>query len=620
MSNIIDSFLVALGFEVEDSGAKEYQAELEKVTLSLTAVVAAAAAAAAAIGLFVAEVAGGMDDLGDFADQENYSAAALVELGHAAQLSGSSLEAVKSSLSGVNRVIGEAALGIGRGAMTFQKLHMQAKNADGSVKNFDQIIDEVSKKMQGLSRQESIALAEKLGFDRSLVPLLLKGADAIAQLREEARAFGAATDEDFEVAGKFADSMDRTKFVLKSLSETIAVQLMPSVGRFIDGLRNWLVQNKEIIKTNLGTFLRVVSVLIGTMFEYVMRLVSGITSLVSWLSKFTVVTVGATVAMAALLSLQVYRWSQDAVRGLISMARWLFTIDFLALLIPAAIGAIILAVALLIDEFINFKEGNDSFLGDLVKDYPQLLGVINSIADGVAAVIDWFSGLWKQVGPSLMQLGNSLLNLFVALWPVIKLVGTVIGAVFSFALPIVIAFANGLVQAITFAVQVIVLVISGLITAFSVVVDAIAASINFLVSLFTGAADGIKAAFMAVFDWLVSKFDSVVDKVKSALGWLGNFIGAADDATNGAMSNSAQSPSYGETVASMDTPFQATGGLGVAAQPNTGSVTNQTTNQTTVGDITVVSPDPAMAGQNVKDALTEQSRQSIRNGQSAVAI
>ena len=132
----------------------------------------------------------GIDELGDFAELEQVSVEALQEIGYAAQLNGSSLEALKASVSGVNKTVGEAALGIGRGAQTFEKLGMAAKNADGSVKSFDQVLEEVAGKMEGLSRQEQIALAEKLGIDRSLIPLLAKGRGELEALRKEAQAFG----------------------------------------------------------------------------------------------------------------------------------------------------------------------------------------------------------------------------------------------------------------------------------------------------------------------------------------------------------------------------------------------------------------------------------------------
>jgi hypothetical protein len=132
-------------------------------------------------------VAEGIDELGDFAELEQVSVEALQEIGYAAQLNGSSLEALKGSVSGVNKTVGEAALGIGRGAQTFEKLGMSAKNADGSIKSFDQVLEEVAGKMEGLSRQEQIALAEKLGIDKFADPAPVEGVAGTGELREEAR-------------------------------------------------------------------------------------------------------------------------------------------------------------------------------------------------------------------------------------------------------------------------------------------------------------------------------------------------------------------------------------------------------------------------------------------------
>ncbi|MDX9707851.1 MAG: hypothetical protein RBT86_09755, partial [Azospira sp.] len=210
-ANIIESFFVSLGFEINDEPLKEFQQHLESATDTVMAIAGIATAAAGAIGLFVSKVAEGIDELGDFAELEQVSVEALQEVGYAAQLSGSSLDAVKVSARDMNRTIGEAVLGIGRGKMAFEQLGLSAKNADGSVKTFDDLLADVADRMQSMSRQEAIAMAEKLGLDRTLIPLLMKGRGELEKLREEARAFGVVSEADAQKAGDLTDALDRTK-------------------------------------------------------------------------------------------------------------------------------------------------------------------------------------------------------------------------------------------------------------------------------------------------------------------------------------------------------------------------------------------------------------------------
>ena len=87
-ANIIESFFVSLGFEINTEKLDEFEQKLAAARGTVLAVGAVAATAAAGIGLFVSKVAEGIDELGDFADVEQVSVEALQEIGYAAQLSG----------------------------------------------------------------------------------------------------------------------------------------------------------------------------------------------------------------------------------------------------------------------------------------------------------------------------------------------------------------------------------------------------------------------------------------------------------------------------------------------------------------------------------------------------
>lgn len=607
MANTIDSFLVALGFEVDPAGAKEFQKHLDVVTDSVKAVTAAATLAAGAVGLFVSSIANSIDELGDFADIEQQSIEAVSELGYVAQLTGSSLDDVKDSITGVNKVLGEAALGIGRGAKTFEKLGLDARNADGSVKNFDQLLDEVSDKIQGLSRQEAIAMTEKLGINKNLITMLMAGRDAMQELREEARALGVVTEAQAETAGRFMDSFDRTLFMIKAISRSIAVELMPALTQMMDGFRKWYLANREVISTSINKFLEVVIVLLGAFFDWAIRIVTALVQVVRWLGS-TNAGLAVTAALLALIAKEAaYRTFALLASGL-KLALSLLTPFNLAFLATSIIiGGVVIAVALLIDELVNFREGNDTILGDLIKDYPQLLDIINGVTEAAMDFMTWLQTLWTMLEPAILNLGDALVNLFTSLWPIIRLLGTVIGEVVSFALPLIIGLAAGIVDLITFAIGVAVIVVTGLLNAFAFVVNGISGYIDRLVSFFTNAAGSIRNVFTALFDWLFGKFDMVADKVSSAVGWVSNLFGGG--------SGNAATPTSGNTMSG------ATGGLGAAAQPSTRNTSVTYQNTTSIpGGITVVSPDPEKAGQNVRDELAKRDTQAVRNGQSAVAL
>ena len=650
-ANIIESFFVSLGFEIDTGKLDEFEQKLQDARDTVLAVGAVAAAAAGAIGLFVTKVAAGIDELGDFAELEQVSVEALQEIGYAAQLNGSSLEALKASVSGVNKTVGEAALGIGRGAQTFEKLGMAAKNADGSVKSFDQVLEEVAGKMEGLSRQEQIALAEKLGIDRSLIPLLAKGRGELEALRKEAQAFGVASEEDAQKAGELTDSLDRTRFMLGALGKYIAVGFMPMVTAVLDGFREWLLAHQKIIKSGIGNALKAVTAIIGTLWDWTVRLANGFVGLVKWLFDFKVVAYAAAVAAALFASVQVFGFVQNLIGAMRALTGTFAAFNATALLIPAIIGAIIIALGLLIDDYVNWKEGNESVIGDLIEQFPWLLDIIQTIEQAVGSLIDFWLAQWDTLKGPLGDLGGALWRLISVLadllWPVVKMIFTGWGHIMAAVIPIVATliewlavFLVGAIQfvvaALTWIVQAATAVFQGVVAVVQFAIDAIvayftwwaqtvAAIYEFIVGVVGKVVDTVMGGVKGAVEWVMGLIDTAkhkvmgfIDSVAGAIGKVGQLLGLTDDASKVKV---AVSGGGGAAQASANNSLNATGGvIGTAGSNTTNSSTVTQTTQITGTTIQINSPDPAKAGEAVRQELERMNKQAVRNGQTAVAL
>lgn len=662
-ANIIESFFVSLGFEINTEKLDEFEQKLSAARGTVLAVGAVAATAAAGIGLFVSKVAEGIDELGDFADVEQVSVEALQEIGYAAQLSGSSLEAVKASVSGVNKTVGEAALGIGRGAQTFEKLGMSAKNADGSIKSFDQVLEEVAGKMEGLSRQEQIALAEKLGIDRSLIPLLAKGRGELEALRKEAQAFGVATEEDAQKAGELMDSLDRTRFMLGALGKFIAVGFMPQVTAVLDGFRSWVVAHQDIIKSGIGNALKVVTAIIGTMWDWTVRLADGFVSLVKWLFSFKVVAYAAAAAVGALISAGAFQFFVGLASIIGKATGKMAAFNFTALLIPAIIGAIIIALGLLIDDYVNWKEGNESVIGDLIEQFPWLLDIIQTIEQAVGAFVDFWLRQWDALKEPLGQLGQAVWKLISVLaetlWPVIKMIftgwGYLIAAILPIAIRLFALIIEGWTNIASWAIAAFSLIVEGWtnltqwIVAFAqFAIDAIvayftwwaqtvAAIYEFIVGVVGKVVDTVMGGVKGAVEWVMGLIDTAkqkvmgfIDSVAGAIGKVGQLLGLTNDASDvdvkvsrtaqAAAQAPAMQPATAAQAPAAPSPLTAPGGV-VGRAGNSVSNTSSVTQTTTItAPITINSPDPAKAGESVRQELGRLNKQAVRNGQTAVAL
>lgn len=596
MATVIESLLIGLGFQVDDKSLKSFEENVKESVKSVGVLALAVSGAAAAIGGFVATVASGMDDLGDWADAEQFSAQKLIELGYAAQLSGSSMEAVKSSVEGLNKVLGEASLGVGRGAMTFKKLHMNAREADGSVKSVDAILEEVADKMQGLSRQESIALAEKLGIDRSLVPMLMKGREEIKKLREESQAFGATTDEQIATAGDFQDSMDRTHFMLSSMVKTIAVELMPAVKDVIDGFRKWVMANRELIKANIKAGIELVISVIRKAWEITKSLTEKLIDLVKWINSSKIAMAGLYSVMLMFASLKIGQTIAaigSAVRGIgaaFAALGW----------IPLLIAAIAVAIGLIVEDFITWRDGGESVIGDLIKKFPFLLDIINSVSDAVGDVVDFFIEQWGELKGPVMLLGESLWELIKLLahylWPAIKLTGKAFVLYLHMAIPVI----KAIIEATIWMVKEIVLGVT-------MIVDAYMWMVTTGEKVFNAFADAVIGAWRKVSDFVTG----VIDKMKDGIGFVADKLGLSDADVNATMVHSLSTRGAPSSIT-------APGGVHGRAT-NMQTATNVVT--TTVQNhmpITIVTPDPAKAGESVRKEMDRKDKQVIRNGLSGV--
>lgn len=637
----IGSFFAQLGFEIDASQLQPFEEQVAAAREVALGFGAAFVAAGTALVGFTAHVLDGIDELGDFADINQISIETIQELGYAAQLSGSSIEAMKSSAAGLNRTLGEAALGVGRSAKLFEKLHFSAKNADGTVKSFDQLLLEVSDRMQTLSRQEQIALASKLGIDPTLVPLLAKGRDAISDLQEEARAFGVTTQEQAAAAGDFMDSLDRIRFVVSVLSRSIAVQLAPALTAIVNGTREWFIANREILRSGITSFVRAFLAVLQFVVDWVQRLAGWLSPLVDWLTKTGIAATAAAAGLALLTSWLTGHVVLGFAQQVATLVRWVRALNVAALTIPLVIGAIVVALALLVDDFINFREGNESVIGDLVKKFPMLLDVINAIEAGVRAAFGFWMDNWSKISGSVGELGTALWELAKAVWPIAAILLRALGWAFEKLLPVVIWTLKAVIKTLTVFIDGAVTVLSWLIDGVTWIVNAItqlfSGSVSDWVSAFSLVAGAITAIWQGVFDWIAGKLRATLGLVADGVAAVAKFLNlgggasvqvtravqqapgmqrlpllpSANDPTN----TSGALPALGQ--AAVPLLAQANGPLGVAA--GGGGVMRSTT-VNIPGGITVVSSDPATAGKSVTDALGAAGRQAVRNGQSEIDI
>lgn len=632
---IIDSFFAKLGFDVNTEGLADFRSQADALKKSVMEVGAVFIGATVGLGLLVEKVAGSMAEIQDFAELNELSAKSVAALGKIATENDSSLDGLKTTLQNLNRGAGEAALGVGRSAIIFKKLGIEAKNADGSVKKADQLLGEIADKMQGISRQEQIALAGKLGIDPPLVKLLEEGSENLAKLREEAELFNPFTEGDYQLAEKVDKLFAKAKGTVGVFAKMIGVSLLPIAKEVLTTYLEWFKASRKATSGAVVDGLKIFVAFLSTAWDWVRRLVGGVRDLYDWLTKFRIVTYAAGAALAVFVSAQVYEKLVQLGSAIKLLTLRVATFNATALIIPAIFGAIAIAIGLLIDDYVNFTEGNESFIGDMAARFPVILDIINGIKTAVGAFVGFWQHQWENLGPPVMGLIESIGALAVALWPIARIVLQVLGWAFLNVLPIAVFVLRGILTTVTVVAEGITVVLGGIIEVVSWVVDKITALFSMgwgnWVAGFHALGDGIISIFTAVFGWIMRGIDAVSNTIGAAVSGVARFLGLSS-ATPGA--SGAPTGPLAQAIAAAPTmpaqlptaPWAQPGGafaptapLGAAA--NTPGGTSVSASTTITGtNINITAPDAQAAGESVRRVLEDMNRQTTRNGQSMVDL
>lgn len=168
------------------------------------------------------------DEIDDAAEALAIGTDALQEYRAAMIAAGGDATDADTAIDKFNKKLGEAQSGLGRGAMKpFAALGFTREDLN-SFDSGEEALAEVARRVADLSKEsERAAVAEKLGLG-PMLPLLRRGADGIADMRQEARDLGLVMDEALIKKGAAANQQ------LEEISGTIRVQMMEAFAGLSD--------------------------------------------------------------------------------------------------------------------------------------------------------------------------------------------------------------------------------------------------------------------------------------------------------------------------------------------------------------------------------------------------
>lgn len=545
MASVLETFLILFESNADDvkKGAADATQTTDKLESSLVSTRAASESVGASLVAMAAQAAGAItallslgaitgaifnaadyaDQVGEFSEKLGLNVEDVSAWGDALQVNGGSAEGFRSTVESLSMAFTEFAVkGKSRVSPYFDELGIKMVDAAGKARNVMDVLPELATAFEGLSRQESAALGQKLGLDQGTIMLLQRGRREVEEQVQIQKELGVVTAQQAEVAGKFNDAWDNTSKIFRSLFGVVSASVLPVFTRVLEAVQN------------AGRFI----------------------------SKHSDFIVGLMIALGAAVTAYV-------LPPMVSMAAATIAAFAPFLLLGAAVAAAAAAFALLYDDVMNFIDGNDSLIGQLLTEYPIIGAVIEGIGDvlrGVWGTISW-----------IFDTMLSLLQISAEGW---RMLGSVIGGWVS---------------------------------------DFVANSaiIQGVIATLTGVFDAFGAAAGAVWDWIADKVRAFINVAAKGVELVKSVAGAI----TGGLNSAKQSLGIGQAQEAIATS---------ATSPINSTTSNVTSNSTrTASKTTSVQTGPitvntqATDGESVAGALGrtlgDQMRQATASFDDGVA-
>ena len=414
--SVVDELVTILGLKTDpqaESTASGFGKILGGVTAAATAVGAALVAAAGAIGAYAVQQAEAIDQTGKMADAFGIGFEAFQELEFAAQKSGAEVEEFRTDLENLSKTLDDND--------ALKELGVSAKDATGKLRSTDEVLMDIAKRFETLSKGEQNKFTDQLGLSPSALKVLQQGGKGLQSLRGEAQRLGLVLDTTAkDKAARFQSSLKNARSVVDALGKSISVGLLPGMADALDVFTEWVGANRSFISSavtqvvdGVAQGFRMFGAAVGYVYDQIVSFIGPMDGLVEGLDATQAIAITVAIAMGALAVATI-------------AATWPY------ILMAAAIGAIIIVL----DDLYSAFTGGESVIGGWVESF---MSSYPGITAGIGMIIDWVGKLISLVGVGLVEAfkisAGIIEEVFTAVIDTVKNVMSAIEAVISGANP-----------------------------------------------------------------------------------------------------------------------------------------------------------------------------------------
>ena len=372
----IKEFLVSLGFQVDSSGERKFNAVLAGVTANAIKMGVAVEAAALSVVAYTAKIASGLDTLYWASQRTGATVQGIKAIGYAVSQVGGSADAARGSLESLALFVPNKP-----GAEGFlNRLGVQTRDASGNMRDMSAIFTGVGQKLSSMPYYRANQYASMLGIDENTLMAMRRGIGGFTgQYSAMAKAIGFNADQAAASSNRFMTSLRSFGEMASMARDKIGSNLAGGLAGSLDKLRRHILENFPRIEQTLTKAIKGILWLGDVIGRLFFRIIEGAADLIDWwgnLDKSTKQLIGLFGALT--LALKV-----------LNSTFWMSPIGL--------ITALAAAIALLWEDYKTWKEGGNSLI-DWAKWEPtveKLKKAIQWLRDQFIVMKDNLGG-WKN--------------------------------------------------------------------------------------------------------------------------------------------------------------------------------------------------------------------------------
>jgi hypothetical protein len=219
------------------------------------------AAMGAAAGVALHKTAAEMDRVAKLSRKIDFPVEALQEFGFVAEQTGMQVSTFEKGIARFTKNVGEAKDGYGTLTTALKKsnrpLLRQIKNTKDSEEAFMLMLKAI-REQPDIMKSAALANAAFGRTGQDMILMAKMAPKELAKLREEMRKNGVFTMQQAEQAEAYNDAINSMKKSLRGLFFEGLTPLMPMFTRLARRMREWIIENKELIRLKVAEFFKVV--------------------------------------------------------------------------------------------------------------------------------------------------------------------------------------------------------------------------------------------------------------------------------------------------------------------------------------------------------------------------